>query len=167
MSKASDKPDTHSSQPTAARLPDRSPPDQLSGLIKEYPGLVILAGVGLGLLAGALLPRSAGRKLARGGAVLATALGEVGYNIGKEALAKASDAATEGRERLGDLREGLGDRAGEAAHLAGQAGRRTAEAGRAAGDNLQRVAVDASAVVRELGEDLARRASRTLARLRD
>lgn len=122
-----------------------------------------MAGLGLGILAGALLPRSAGRKLLRGGAFFASALGEVGYALGKQAI----DKAGEGRERLGDLRDELGERAGDAAQRAGEAGRRTAEAGRAAGDNLQRMAIDASSVVRELGEDLARRASKTLARLRD
>ncbi len=163
MSKSTDNRETTSSMPVAARLPDRAPPDQLSGLIKEYPGLVIAAGLGLGILASVLLPRSAGRKLLRGGAFLASAAGELGYAFGKQAVAKAG----EGRERLGDLREELGERAGDAAQLAGAAGRKTAEAGRAAGDSVQRMAIDASSVVRELGEDLARRASKTLARLRD
>jgi hypothetical protein len=164
VSKSTDNRETTSSKPVAAtRLPDRTPPDQLSGLIKEYPGLVIVAGIGLGILASALLPRSAGRKLLRGGAFLASAAGELGYAFGKQAIEKAG----EGRERLGDLREGLGERAGDAAQFVGAAGRKTADAGLAAGDNLQRMAIDASSVVRELGEDLARRASKTLARLRD
>jgi ElaB/YqjD/DUF883 family membrane-anchored ribosome-binding protein len=167
VSKVNEKPDARSSNPTPATLPDRSPPDQVTELIKEYPGLVVAAGLGLGLLVGALLPRSPGRKLMRGSAVLATALGEIGYSIGKQALTKASDAASEGRERLGDLRDGIGERASDAAELAGAAGRRTADAGKAAGDNIQQLAIDASTVVREIGEELARRASKTLARLRD
>lgn len=167
MTQASDKLDTGSSQPAAARLPDRNPPDQLSELIKEYPALVVVAGLGLGLLAGALLPRAAGRKLLRGGAVLATTVGELTYSLSQQAAARAGDAAAEGRERIGDLREGISERAGDAAKLAAEAGRRTVAAGRTAGDSVQRGAIDASTVVREIGEELARRASKTLARLRD
>ena len=51
--------------PSPARLADDTPPEKFTSLLADYPGLTIAAGLGLGLLAGALLPKSAGSKLAK------------------------------------------------------------------------------------------------------
>jgi hypothetical protein len=143
----------------ATRLPDADPPEQFSSLVGEYPGLAIAAGLGLGLLAGALLPRSAGRKIARGAFFLATTGGELGLAFGKQALSKADDATRESREKLGET-------AVEAAHMAADAGRKAADAGRKAGANAQKIAGDASERARDVGLSFAKMAIDAASRLR-
>jgi len=103
----------------------------------------------------------------RNGAVLATTLGEVGYNLSRQAIAKAGEAAEESRERLGDFGEQLGSRAGAAGERASDIARSAGSAGRDAADGAQKLMLDGSAVVRELGQDLIERAGKVLARLRD
>ena len=139
----------------ATRLPDASPPEGLRGLVEDYPGLAIVAGIGVGVLVAALLPRNAGRKLAKGSAVLATAATELGLALGKQALEKA-----------GEGRELLGDKASDAGRVAGDAGRKAAAAARDAGTSAQRLAEDASNTARDLGLALARKAVDAASRLR-
>jgi hypothetical protein len=105
----------------ATRLPDAAPPEKFSNLISDYPGLAIAAGLGLGLLAGALLPRSTGRKLLRGGVFVASTATELGLAFGKQAVRKADDATRDGREILGET-------AAKAGRVASDAGRKAAEA---------------------------------------
>ncbi|MFT4027095.1 MAG: hypothetical protein QM676_09885 [Novosphingobium sp.] len=152
MTKATDKHDPAEASLPATRLPDAEPPEEFSSLVGEYPGLAIAAGLGLGLLAGALLPRSAGRKIARGVFFLATTGGELGLVLGKQALRKADDVTRESREKIGET-------AAEAAHKA-------ADAGRKAGANAQRIAGDASERARGIGVGLARMAIDAAARIR-
>lgn len=143
----------------ATTLPDAAPPEKFSNLIAEYPGLAIAAGLGIGLIAGALLPRSAGRKLIRGGLFVASTAGELGLAVGKQALHKADDATREGREMLGET-------AAKAGRVAADAGRKAADAGREAGANAQRLAEDATERARDLGIGLARMAIDAASRLR-
>lgn len=145
---------------TAPHFPDSSPPEKLSGLLGEYPGLTVVAGLGLGLLAGALLPRSAGRKLARGGIFVASTAGELGLALGKQALRSAEHAAHDGREKL----EGT---AAEALRLATDAGRLAVDTGRKAGDEAQRFAVEASDKAKELGAGLVKLAADVASRARN
>ena len=51
--------------PQRQRLPDAYPPEDYRSLAAEYPWLAMAAGLGLGLLAGALLPKKAGGKMGR------------------------------------------------------------------------------------------------------
>lgn len=147
----------------ATRLPEGDPPEQFSSLIGEYPGLAIAAGLGLGLLAGALLPRSAGRKLARGAFFLATTGGELGLVLGKQALQKADGATRESREKIGET-------VVEAAHRAADVGRdvtrKAGDAGQRAGAEAQRLAGDASGRARDIGLGLAKMAIDAASRLR-
>jgi hypothetical protein len=150
----------------AARLPAADPPEKFSGLIGDYPGLAIAAGLGLGLLAGSLIPRSAGRKLVRGAVFLASTGGELGLIYGKQALHKVDEATREGREMLGEAAAEAAQKGTEAAHKAAEAGLKVAEAGRQAGAGAQRVAEDASGRARDLGLSLVKMAIDTAARLR-
>ncbi len=152
MTKPTDKSDQVKASLPATRFPDADPPEEFSNLVGEYPGLAIAAGLGLGLLAGALLPRSAGRKIARGVFFLATTGGELGLVLGKQALRKADDATRDGRERLGET-------AVDAAHKA-------ADAGRKAGADAQRIAGDATERVRDVGLGLAKMAIDAASRIR-
>lgn len=101
--------------PEAAPLPaDRVPPEKFTSLLAEYPGLTIAAGLGLGLLAGALLPKTAGSKLARRGTALAAVAGELGLFLAKQAMEKAADAGREGRVVAGKSVAVAGQKAGAA-----------------------------------------------------
>jgi hypothetical protein len=106
--------------PSPTRLPDDTPPERLTSLLAEYPGLTIAAGLGLGLLAGALLPRSAGSKLARRGTALAAVAGEIGLILARQAIEKAGEAGREGRDAAGRIGTAAGRKAG-AARTAGTA----------------------------------------------
>lgn len=147
----------------AQRLPEGEPPEGVAGLIGDYPGLAIAAGLGIGLLAGALLPRSAGRRLARGAVFLASAGGEIGLALGKQALQAADEATREGRERLSET-------ATEVAHTvvdrASDLGHKATEVGRSAGANAQRLAGGASERARDVGTGLAQLAIDAVAKIR-
>jgi hypothetical protein len=149
------------------RRPDDAPPEKFSTLISDYPGLAIAAGLGLGLLAGAILPRSTGRKLVRGGAFVASTAGELGMALGKQAIRKAEDATRDGREALGDTAARAGRVAAEAGHKIADAGRKAADAGRDAGAGAHKLAGDATERVRDLGLGLAKMAVDAATRLRN
>lgn len=143
----------------ATRLPDADPPEQFSSLIGEYPGLAIAAGLGLGLLAGAILPRNTGRKLARGVFFLASTGGELGLVLGKQALTKVDDATRDSREKLTGTAM---DVAHKAADVSRDVASKAADAGRKAGH----VAGDASERARDLGLGLVKVAIDAASRLR-
>lgn len=108
--------------PSPARLADDTPPEKFTSLLADYPGLTIAAGLGLGLLAGALLPKSAGSKLARRGTALAAITGEIALFAARQAMDKASEAASEGREAAGRIGTAAGKKAGVARYAARTAG---------------------------------------------
>lgn len=151
----------------ATHRPDEAPPEKFSNLISDYPGLAVAAGLGLGLLAGAILPRSAGRKLVRGGVFVASTASELGMAFGKQAIRKADEATRDGREVLGDTAAKAGRAAAEAGHKVVDAGRKAADAGRDAGAGAQKFAEDATERVRDLGLGLAKRAVDAASRLRN
>lgn len=155
------------------RRPEDSPPEKFSNLISDYPGLAIAAGLGLGLLAGAILPRSAGRKLVRGGVFIASTASELGMAFGKQAMRKADEATRDSREVLGDTAAKAGRVATEAGHKVAEAGhkvldagRKAADAGREAGAGAHKLAEDATDRVRDLGAGLAKMAVDATSRLR-
>lgn len=150
----------------AARRADDAPPEKFSNLVSDYPGLAIAAGLGLGLLAGALLPRSAGRKLVRGGVFVASTASELGLALGKQAMRKADEATRDGREIIGDTAAKAGRVATETGHKVLDAGRKAADAGRDAGAGAQKLAEDATERVRDLGLGLAKMAVDAASRLR-
>lgn len=149
------------------RRPDDAPPEKLSNLISDYPGLAIAAGLGLGLLAGAILPRSAGRKLVRGGVFVASTAGELGLAFGRQAIHKADEVTREGREMLGDTAGIAGRVAAEAGHKVADASRKAAGAGREAGAGAQKLAEGAAERVRDLGLGLAKKAVDAASRVRN
>jgi hypothetical protein len=149
------------------RRPDDAPPEKFSNLISDYPGLAIAAGLGLGLLAGAILPRSAGRKLVRGGVFVASTASELGLAFGKQAMRKADEVTRNGREVLGDTAAKAGRVAAEAGHKVADASRKAADAGREAGAGAHKLAEDATERVRDLGLGLAKKAVDAASRLRN
>lgn len=125
-----------SQAPARKQFPDRDPPETYRSLAGEYPWGVVLGGLALGAVAGALLPKAAGRRLGRRALAIATIAGELGLTFSKTARDKTSEAGREGIARLGDLSGSVGESTAElrqrAGHVAGRARSRGLElAGRA------------------------------------
>lgn len=87
--------------PSPARFPDAYPPEDYASLAKEYPWLAMAAGLGAGLLVGALLPKGFGGKLGKRALAVATVAGELGLALSKQAGEKAAEAARDGVTRAG------------------------------------------------------------------
>ena len=81
---------------------DAYPPEDYRSLVAEYPWLAVAAGVGLGALAGALIPKRAGGKLGQRAVALAMMAGEVGLALSKQAGDRASEASRDGVARAKD-----------------------------------------------------------------
>lgn len=121
------------SSPSRPALPakDAYPPEDYRSLVAEYPWLAVAAGVGLGLLAGALVPRKSSSRLGKRALGLAIAAGELGLALSKQAGERASDA---GREGLTLSREG---------------GSQVRDSARSAGATIAREAIRLAARVRK------------------
>lgn len=108
--------------PRKEPLPDRYPPEDYRTLAGEYPMLTIAAGVGLGLLVGALVPKGVGGKAGRRVMGAATIAAELGLALSKSAGERAADAGRDGLAELGErtapLRRGA-SRAGSQARSQG------------------------------------------------
>ena len=121
----------------ATRIPEGEPPETYADLGRDYPLTLVAGGLAAGLLAGILLPRGAGRKLAKGAAAMAIAAGEVSRTYGKQAIDAAGEAAGEGREKLKDLSHEASDFGKKLSDAAGPA----AAAGKDLGMRLIRLAI--------------------------
>ena len=127
--------------PVRRNLPDAHPPQDYRSLAAEYPGLTVAAGLALGLLVGALVPKRAGSKLGQRALGAATMVAELGLALSKQARDAAGDAAQSGTVKLSELGQLLGDStttyrtrarqtAGKAATSVRSAGQRAARAAR-------------------------------------
>lgn len=88
--------------PARTRFPDAYPPEDYTTLAKEYPWLAMAAGLGAGLLVGALLPKGFGGKLGKRALGAAAVAGELGLALSKQAGEKAAEAGREGVARAGE-----------------------------------------------------------------
>ena len=132
--------------PVTAELPDAEPPEKLSTLAGEYIGLSIASGLVIGLVLGALFPRSAARKLAKRSGALAAVASEIGVAYAAQALGKAGSTAREGRDRAVDMGEVLAERSANA----------RARATRLIGDGTGMARGTGSALVRKAAEIVAK-----------
>lgn len=111
------------------KLPARKAEDAGKAVVdyaRTHPGIVIAGGVALGLVAGALLSRGSGRKLARHALTLAEAAGTASLAFGRQAAERAEEAGGELRKqgsalagkagKLAEPAEEAIDNASEAAH---------------------------------------------------
>jgi len=112
--------------PRREPLPDAYPPENYRSLAAEYPLLTVAAGVGMGLLLGALVPKGAGGKAGRRAMVLATAAAELGLALSKQAADKAGDAGRDGLAKLDQGTAPLRQRASRAGSSARSQGVRLA-----------------------------------------
>lgn len=92
----------------------------VADFIREHPGAVVAGGVALGLLAGALLSRGSGRKLASQALALAEVAGAASLAFGRQALERAEDAG----EAIADQASKLAAPAEEVAETATDAAER-------------------------------------------
>jgi ElaB/YqjD/DUF883 family membrane-anchored ribosome-binding protein len=108
--------------PKRETLPDAYPPEDYRSLAREYPWLTVAAGAGLGLLAGALLPKKAGSKLGKRALGMATIAAELGLALSRQAGSKAAEGLSRIEESSAPLRQRAGRAAGSARSGARSAG---------------------------------------------
>lgn len=80
-------------KPRRDPLPDAYPPENYRSLAKEYPWLAMAAGLGVGALIAALLPRKFVGKAGRRALGAASVAAELGLAFSKQAREAAGDAA--------------------------------------------------------------------------
>jgi ElaB/YqjD/DUF883 family membrane-anchored ribosome-binding protein len=100
--------------PKRETLPDAYPPEDYRSLAREYPWLTVAAGAGLGLLAGALLPKRLGGKLGKRALGVASVAAELGLALSRQAGSKAAEGLTQLEESTAPLRQRAGRAAGSA-----------------------------------------------------
>lgn len=88
--------------PSPTRFPDAYPPEDYASLAREYPWLAMAAGLGAGLLVGALLPRGIGGKLGKRALAAATVAGELGLALSTQVGEKVAEVGRDGAVRAGD-----------------------------------------------------------------
>ncbi|MBC2664761.1 hypothetical protein H7F51_04430 [Novosphingobium flavum] len=122
--------------------------ESVRAFAREYPFAVLVGGIALGALAGAVMPRAAARRLTKGAIAVAGIAGELGLLYGKQAIARASEAA----EALPGAAETVGTNA--------------ADYSRKAAGVLGDVLSTASATAREASHKIGRQAIRLRSHLR-
>lgn len=87
-------------EPVAGQTAEQASPEQESAgsVVHRHPVAFIAGGVALGLIAGALLPRGTGRKLAKGAVAAAATVGQAGLQFSHHARDTAEDLSREGRD---------------------------------------------------------------------
>ena len=108
--------------PQRQHFPDAYPPEDYRSLAAEYPWLTVAAGVGAGMLVGALLPKGAGGKLGKRALTVATLAAEFGMAMSRKAGDKASESGSEGLRRIGEATAPLRQRASRGGSAARSAG---------------------------------------------
>lgn len=135
---------------------DSSPDlNRVRNLAAEHPFALILGSLALGAVAGALLPRSAGRKLSKGAVTAASMAGKLGLIYARQAMEKAEDAA----ESLAELKETVGtgaaDYSRKAADLVSETGRKASN-----------MAEDTLASARNVGQRIGKQAIKLRSHIR-
>lgn len=94
--------DSQSAKPRSKKLADAAPPENYRGLAAEYPLLVLAAGLGVGVLIAALLPKRITGKFAQRAMGAATVAAELGMSFSRQARDAAGEAAHYARDAAGD-----------------------------------------------------------------
>ena len=96
-----DRLDRTSSARPALPSKDAYPPEDYRTLAGEYPWLAVAAGLGVGLLAGALVPKKAGSQFTQRAISLAMVAGEIALALNKQGTdesAKGAGAAPKAKQ---------------------------------------------------------------------
>lgn len=91
-----DRLDRDSTARPALPAKDAYPPEDYRSLVAEYLWLAVAAGLGVGLLAGALAPKKTSSRFGKRALSLALAAGEIGLALSKQAGERAGEAGREG-----------------------------------------------------------------------
>jgi len=93
---------TNSNMVDGTITPEQDNPEQdgLGEFIRNHPAAFIAGGILIGVVAGALLPRGTGRRLAKGATAAAIAAGQVGLQLSHQARETAEELTREGRDAL-------------------------------------------------------------------
>ncbi|MFM5893184.1 MAG: hypothetical protein ACKOQM_01965 [Novosphingobium sp.] len=118
--------DSLPARPRLEPLPDRDPPENYRSLAREYPWLTVAAGLGIGVLVAALLPRKFASKTAKRALGVATVAAELGLAYSRQARDAASEAAHDGFAKLEEGTAPLRQRAVTAGKTARNRGTRFA-----------------------------------------
>lgn len=116
----------------------------VTDFIRDHPGAVIAGGVALGLIAGALLSRGSGRKLARHALTLAEVAGTAGLALSRQAMERAEEAGDELRSQG----NAIADKAGQLAQPAEAAIEEVVDTATEAAQRLLRKAVELAGKLR-------------------
>jgi ElaB/YqjD/DUF883 family membrane-anchored ribosome-binding protein len=92
----------------------------VSDFVREHPGAVVAGGAVLGLIAGTVLARGTGRKLARHALTIAEVAGTASLALGRQAAERAEDAG----DVIADTAGKLAEPAEEAVDAASEAAQR-------------------------------------------
>lgn len=113
-------------KPRRDPLPDAWPPEDYRSLAKEYPWAAMAAGVGIGALVAALLPRNFITKAGRRALGAASVAAELGLAFSKQARETAGEAAHDGLTKFDETTAPLRQRATNAGKSARSRGMRLA-----------------------------------------
>ena len=94
--------------------------ESATAFVREHPVLTVAGGIVIGLVAGALLPRGAGRKAARRAVQAAEIASATGLAFGRNAWDRAEAAGSDLRERGSAVADRLGGYGESAADQAGR-----------------------------------------------
>ena len=113
-------------KPRRDPLPDAWPPEDYRSLAKEYPWLAMAAGLGIGVLVAALLPRNFAGKAGRRALGAVTVAAELGLAFSKQARDLAGEATHDGLAKLDETTAPLRQSATSAGKTARSRGMRLA-----------------------------------------
>lgn len=140
-------------------IPRQDPPERLAALVMDYPMALMLGGLAVGVVAGALLPKGVARTLTRKAVAAAALAGDLGLNYGRSTVDAANETvATVGREG----RRALDDLSGKLAVVSGSIGENANDAGKRA----VAVANDTAEVARDAALRIAQQIVRLTSQLR-
>lgn len=140
-------------------LPERNPPEGVRALAMDYPFAILLGGLAVGVVAGAMFPKAAGRRVSRKALAAAAVAGELALTYGKQALQLANETAASAKTEGGKILDGIGERLED---LSGTVGEAATGAGKRAAD----VSSDAAETVRETGMRIAQHVIKLTSQLR-
>lgn len=103
-------------------FPDAYPPEDYRSLAAEYPWLTVAAGLGAGLLVGAVLPRGLGGKFGKRALTAAALAAEMGLALSRKAGDAAGESGREGLRRASEASAPLRQRAARGGSAARSAG---------------------------------------------
>jgi ElaB/YqjD/DUF883 family membrane-anchored ribosome-binding protein len=116
----------------------------VTDFVRDHPGAVVAGGVALGLVAGALLSRGSGRKLARHALTIAEVAGTAGLALSRQAMERAEETGDELRRQGG----AIADKASQLAEPAEEAVGDAIDTATEAAQRLLRKAVELAGKLR-------------------